>query len=489
MNRWIWLSTFWLMTCLWCHARGDERPNIVFLLADDLGYGDLGCYGHPYAKTPSIDQLAREGTLFRSAYAAGPFCAPSRCGFMTGRFPQTFPVDTATAGFGSAVTVTETLKQKGYRTAHFGKWDIGKAVERGTYGIDEIQVIQSSHGDDRGKDHETTAAAIDFIRRSQGKPFYMNVWFHSVHTPVRPHPRFVDRFRDVQVHREDFSNPHFLQRWDDYEADLGDAVGGMKQYLGDLSQLDDQVGRVLAAIREAGIEQNTIVLFCSDNGPALSRQHANKNSDTGTDQVIKPNLLGSAGVLRGNKHLIYEGGVRIPWIVKWPNRVAAGKVDESSVVAGVDLLPTLCKIAGVEVDDPAIDGEDVSDIWLASGRQRVRDLFWVGPNPRVAIRRGKWKMHLRNEGIEELYDLSVDPEESSDLAASQVAVTSELGLIIDQWVKQLPKEAGVRPSSKNRSPKRDEIPTKLSSRTVLPAVLAVASLLIVGGLVWRRWRH
>jgi transposase-like protein len=98
-------------------------------------------------------------------------------------------------------------------------------------------------------------------------------------------------------------------------------------------------------------------------------------------------------------------------------------------------------------------------------------------------------MHLRNEGIEELYDLSVDPEESSDLAASQVAVTSELGLIIDQWVKQLPKEAGVRPSSKNRSPKRDEIPTKLSSRTVLPAVLAVASLLIVGGLVWRRWRH
>jgi N-acetylgalactosamine-6-sulfatase len=246
---------------------------------------------------------------------------------------------------------------------------------------------------------------------------------------------------------------------------------------------------VLAAIREAGIEQNTIVLFCSDNGPAPPRKHAKKNSDTGTDQVIKPNLLGSAGVLRGNKHLIYEGGVRIPWIVKWPNRVAAGKVDESSVVAGVDLLPTLCKIAGVEVDDPAIDGEDVSDIWLGSGRQRVRDLFWVGPNPRVAIRRGKWKMHRRSEGIEELYDLSVDPEESSDLAASQVAVTSELGLMIDQWVKQLPKEAGVRPSSKNGSPKRDEIPTKLSSRTVLPAVLAVASLLIVGGLVWRRWRR
>ncbi|MFN9592511.1 MAG: sulfatase [Pirellulaceae bacterium] len=113
MNRWIWLSTFWLMTCLWCPAQADDLPNIVFLLADDLGYGDLGCYGHPYAKTPSIDQLAREGTLFRSAYVAGQVCVPSRCGLMTGRFPFTFPVDTATAGFGNAVTVTEKLKQKG----------------------------------------------------------------------------------------------------------------------------------------------------------------------------------------------------------------------------------------------------------------------------------------------------------------------------------------------------------------------------------------
>jgi N-acetylgalactosamine-6-sulfatase len=380
------------MTCLWCPAQADDLPNIVFLLADDLGYGDLGCYGHPYAKTPSIDQLARQGTLFRSAYVAGQVCVPSRCGLMTGRFPFTFPVDTATAGFGNAVTVTEKLKQKGYLTAHFGKWDIGEAVERGTYGIDEIQVFERSLGDELGKDQETVKAAIDFIRRSQGKPFYMNVWFHSVHAPVRPHSRFVDRFRDLQVRREDFSNPHFLQRWDDYETDLGDAVGGMKQYLGELSQLDDQVGRVLAAIREEGIEQNTIVLFCSDNGPALSRSGTPKNSTKKNNTRSDQNLLGSAGVLRGTKHSIYEGGVRVPWIVKWPNRVAAGKVDESSVVAGVDLLPTLSAIAGVHLDDPAIDGEDVSDIWLGSKRQRRRDLFWGGTNPRVAVRRDIWKL-------------------------------------------------------------------------------------------------
>jgi len=488
MNRQIWLSACLLLTSLWCPAQAEELPNIVFILADDLGYGDLGCYGHPYAKTPTIDQLAREGTLFRSAYAAGPICSSSRCGFMTGRFPPTFPVDTSTAGFGNAVTVTETLKQKGYRTAHFGKWDIGKAVEPGTYGIDEIQVIQSSHGDDRGKDHATTAAAIDFIRRSQGKPFYINVWFHSVHTPVRPHPRFVDRFRDVQVHREDFSNPNFLQRWDQYQTDLGDAIGGMKQFLGELSQLDDQVGGVLAAIREAGIEQNTIVLFCSDNGPALSRQHAKRNSDTGTDQVIKPNLLGSAGVLRGNKHLIYEGGVRVPWIVKWPNRVAAGKVDESSVISGVDLLPTLSAIAGIHIEDSAIDGEDVSDIWRGSGRQRSRDLFWVGPNPRVAIRRGNWKLCWNDDGTRELYDLATDLKESNNLLASRADVVSELGLAIERWIRILPAEGGVGQWLDNLRPKPEKVVSKPSSR-FLPIVGAIVASLLFAAWGWKRSRR
>ncbi|MFM8174419.1 MAG: sulfatase [Pirellulaceae bacterium] len=476
------------MTCLWCPAQADDLPNIVFLLADDLGYGDLGCYGHPYAKTPSIDQLARQGTLFRSAYVAGPICALSRCGLMTGRFPQTFPADTATAGFGDAVTVTEKLKQKGYRTAHFGKWDIGDKVERGTYGIDEIQVIRSSHGDDRGKDHETTAAAIDFIRRSQGKPFYMNVWFHSVHAPVSPHARFVERYRDVEVHREDFSNPDFLQRWDRYQTDLGDAVGGMKQYLGELSQLDDQVGRVLAAIREEGIEQNTIVLFCSDNGPALSRQHAKENSDTGTDQVIKPNLLGSAGMLRGNKHLIYEGGVRIPWILKWPNRVAAGKVDESSVVAGVDLLPTLSAIAGVHLDDPAIDGEDVSDIWLGSKRQRRRDLFWGGPNPRVAVRRDIWKLCWNDDGTEELYDLSTDPEESNNLVASNAAVASELGVALEQWILKLPENRRVGQWLANLRRKPEKATPKPSLK-YRPIVGVIVASLLVAAWGWKRSRR
>jgi N-acetylgalactosamine-6-sulfatase len=244
---------------------------------------------------------------------------------------------------------------------------------------------------------------------------------------------------------------------------------------------------VLAAIREEGIEQNTIVLFCSDNGPALSGNHAKKNSDTGTDQVIRPNLLGSAGVLRGNKHLIYEGGVRIPWIVKWPNRVAAGKVDESSVVAGVDLLPTLSAIAGVQLDDPAIDGEDVSDIWLGSGRQRRRDLFWVGPNPRVAIRRGKWKLCWKDDGTRELYDLATDPKESNNLLAFHADVVSELGLAIEQWIRSLPAEGGVGQWLNNLRRKPENVVPKPSSQ-YLPIVGAIVASLLFTAWGWKRSR-
>ena len=167
-----------------------ETPNIVFMFADDLGYGDLGCYGHPYAQTPALDQLATEGTRFTQAYVTGKTCNPSRTGFMTARAPQRYVQRTDDYGFGERITITELLKDHGYRTGHFGKWHIGPVETPGTYGIDEIDT-PSGNGDALvGRDGTLYNNAIAFIdnhtQNHPGVPFYVNIWGHSTHSKVNP---------------------------------------------------------------------------------------------------------------------------------------------------------------------------------------------------------------------------------------------------------------------------------------------------------------
>jgi N-acetylgalactosamine-6-sulfatase len=413
-------------------ASAAEKPNIVFLLADDLGYGDLGCMGHPYSRTPAIDRLAKEGTLFHHFYVSGPTCCPTRTGLMTSRFPATFQNYPSTFGFSGAVTVTDLLKQAGYRTGHFGKWHIGTETRNGTYGLDVIKVLKGNRNDPRGRDAEIADAAIDFIKANKDRPFYLNVWFHTPHNPVRPSRSFVDRFAGITVKRPDFPNPDMQRFFDGYQERVGNLDDGMRNYLGDVLQLDTQVQRVLQALDDQGLRSNTLVVFTSDNGAG------GHGPDRGQMSL---NLLGSSGPLRERKHSLHDGGVHLPLIVRWPGHVPPNRVDSTSVLAGVDWLPTLCALAGVRIEADRFAGEDVSAVWLGEERARKKDLFWKISRTRspVAMRRGHWKLYQPFREPAQLYDLARDPGERQDVAAQHPTVVRELTASLQQWNAKLPK--------------------------------------------------
>jgi N-acetylgalactosamine-6-sulfatase len=439
-------------------ANADDRPpNIVFLFADDLGYGDLGCYGHPYAKTPAIDQLAKEGTRFTQFYVTGVTCNPSRTGLMTGLFPARFPKYAADFGFGDRVTITELLKTRGYTTGHFGKWHIGpKETEvDGTYGIDSVNVIGKSRDKQAGRDDDLYSSAIDFIQNNKDKPFYVNVWGHGTHFPVNTPEGLVAEFKDAKVNRTDFA-PTMQHKFDECVQIGGDLDESMRQYLGDVSQIDRNVARVLKTIDELGLRDNTIVVFSSDHGPApvmLGGKGVREFSN---------NMLGYAGEFRGGKHEQYEGGTRVPLIIRWPGHVKADRVDSQNVCSFIDWLPTLCAIAGVDQLPEPLDGENASDIWLGAERQRTKPLFWktssTGSAP--AIRDGKWKFHQgrkRDQGIE-LYDLSTDPSESNNVAEQYPDVVANLRKKLRAWVAELPEayeKTGDKKTGKRKNNKQD----------------------------------
>ena len=181
-----------------CEAK---PPNVLFILSEDLGYGDLGCYGHPYARTPNLDRLASEGTRFEGFYVAGMTCAPSRAGFMTGRYPVTFPNKVDDFGAQGVDTVTDVLSRAGYKTGHFGKWHIGPDEASGTYGIDRVEVIGANFCKKLGKDTQLFEAADDFIAevKDDDQPWYINLWTHVAHSPVTPPQFAVDYFGNVTV--------------------------------------------------------------------------------------------------------------------------------------------------------------------------------------------------------------------------------------------------------------------------------------------------
>ena len=416
-------------------AASKPLPNVVFILADDLGYADLGCYGHPYAKTPSLDQLAKEGTRFTQFYVTGVTCCPSRTGFMTGRFPARFQKYPAGFGFGDQVTITELLKKQGYRTGHFGKWHIGPETE-GVYGIDQYASGAGDKKNPRGRDAWLFDEAVSFIKKESDKPFYVQIWGHSTHYPVDTHPELVQPFKNIRVDRKDFSET-MQHKFDECSEMGGDINESMRHYLGDVYSLDLNVGRVLKTLDELGLRDNTIVVFTSDHGPAPVRLGAKKDS-----KEFSANMLGYAGTFRGGKHQQYEGGVRVPFMIRWPGQIKAGRIDRKSVTSGIDWFPTLCAIAGVKKLPAKLDGENVFDLWKGQDRRRVKPLFWktssAGSAP--AMREGKWKLHLnsKSKGGAALYDLSIDPSESKNLVREHPEVADRLSTRLRTWADELP---------------------------------------------------
>jgi arylsulfatase A-like enzyme len=429
-------------------AERPAPPNIVFILADDLGYGDLGCYGGRLAPTPNLDRMAREGVRFTQYYSASPICSPSRTGVTTGMFPARWRItsylQTRAGNRGCeqadfldprAPSLTRTLKAAGYATAHIGKWhmgggrDVADAPPFRDYGFDEHAGTYESpqpHPDitatdwiwspkDKVPRHARTAffvdKTLDFLRRHKGRPCYVNLWPDDTHDP------YVPSEERLKEHAR--------------------ALPAEQKFCAVLDEFDRQMGRLFAGLKQLGVEETTLVIFTSDNG-AL------------------PNFRGLRnGGLRGSKLSLYEGGIRMPFIVRWPGHVPAGRVDQQSVLCAVDLFPSLCAVAGAALPkDAAFDGEDLSGALLGKPAARRRPLYWeygrnekffrypqgAGRSPNVAVRDGKWKLLVNADGTRaELYDLSRDPKETIDLAAQQPEIAARLSREAIEWRQSLPR--------------------------------------------------
>jgi arylsulfatase A-like enzyme len=428
-------------------ASATPKPNIIFLLTDDMGYGDVGCYGGDFVPTPNIDRLAKEGTRFRQFYAASPVCSPSRTGFLTGMYPARWRITnylqtrdgnraSEQADFldPKAPSIARTLKRAGYVTGHFGKWhmgggrDVTNAPPFRAYGFDEhagtyespepdpaitgTNWIWSAHDTVKRWDRSAyfVDKTLDFLRRHKSQPCYVNPWPDDVHTP------WVVKESDLSRRRRenDESAPNFK------------AV---------LAEYDKQVGRLLAGLKELGLADNTLVIFSSDNGPL-------------------PTFGGKrAGGLRGSKSSLYEGGTRMPLIVRWPGHVPAGRVDEQTIMAAVDFFPMFCKLTGAPLpNEVQFDGEDLTEAWFGKSVTRRKPLLWeYGRNaafgypkgkdrsPNVAIRDGKWKLLVNADGANpELYDLQADRNETHNVAERNPQVAKRLLESALQWRKSLP---------------------------------------------------
>jgi arylsulfatase A-like enzyme len=445
---WMALAACYAQTASPAAASHAARPNIVFVLTDDMGYSDPGCYGGTFTPTPNIDRLAGEGDRFTHFYDNAPICSASRAAIITGMYPGRWNftsylntrrdnLDAEQANFLSlsAPAVARVLKAAGYATAHFGKWHLGggrgiPAPPFSAYGYDEhIGTWESPEPDpnitaenwiwspkDPVKRWQRTAYfvdhALDFLKRHQDRPCYVEVWPDDVHTPWVPNLQ------------EESAKGNWMKKPDFVEV---------------LAEYDRQMGRLFDGIKQLGLDDNTIVVFTSDNGPLPSFNHER------------------TGGLRGSKESLYEGGIRVPFIVRWPGHTVPGRVDEQSVLEAVDLFPTFCSIAHAPMPAGFVfNGEDMTDAFVKGNKAVPQTIFWeygrkpgkpfvypINPydrSPNVAVREGKWKLLVNANGSSaQIYDLVADPYEKTDLSQQQPEITKRLCDAALAWRRSLPK--------------------------------------------------
>jgi len=435
-----------------------QRPNFLLVLIDDMGYADLSCYGQKQIETPNIDRMAKEGIRFAQFYVNSPVCSPSRTALMTGQFPARWRITSYLASRSEnrdreianwldpkATTLARLLHDAGYTSGHFGKWhmggqrDVGDAPLIAEYGFDKsvtqfeglgdrilplcdkfdgqpaqryaLGSDKLGHGEITWMDRSKVTSgfverALQFIRGAEhdGKPFYVDVWPDDVHSPFFP-PKAL---RGNQTKKQ--------------------------LYLGVVRAMDEQLAPLFDFIRqEPNLRTNTLVIIASDNGPEPG--------------------AGSAGIFRGHKGNLYEGGVREPFITWGPGLLAEkahGTVNDKTVIAGVDLLPTLVELAGLQLGDANLDGQDMSASMLGKAQQtRVKPLFWIRPPdrpgddretwPDLSVREGDFKLLLMEDGSGgQLYDLAIDPAETHNLASQKPEVVQRLTKEVLAWRKSLP---------------------------------------------------
>ena len=368
---------------------------------------------------------------------------------MTGLYPARFERYMSDYGFGDRITITELLKNAGYHTGHVGKWHIGPEEKPGTYGLDWTpETSSTTRGSvserEKGRDGYVFDQAIEFLEQADDRPFYLNVWGHISHFPVDPHEKFVKRFENVTVDESRFSAP-MREKFDQCRELGGNVNEGMRKYLGDVSSLDDNVGRLLKKLDELGLRDNTVVVFASDQGPApviLGPKGAPTDNRKPERRIFARNMLGSMQPFRGGKHTFLEGGVHTPFIIRWPDKVPAGRVNDTSVISMIDWLPTISRLAGIENIPGGLDGEDVSDIWLGATRTRTTPLFWRLSSRRTqtVVRDGNWKYFApaTSRIPAELYDVSKDIMEAHNVADERPDIVRRLQKLADAFEAELP---------------------------------------------------
>ena len=462
MKRKDWFFCLFGLLALVVPAFPAGKPNLLIILADDLGYGELSCQGFTtQIPTPQVDSLARNGVLFTSGYVSGPYCSPTRAGLMTGRYQQRYghefnpgPVQTASTTFGLPLdekTIGDHLKAAGYATGWFGKSHLGYEPQFHPLkrGFDEyFGFLGGAHsyldamadasnpilrGTERVSSIEYTTdafarEAVNFIEKNRRQPWFCYLSFNAVHAPLQSLEKYLSRFSGIEDTRR-------------------------RTFAAMLSAMDDGVGAVLAKVREHKLEENTLIFFLSDNGgPTMQTTSGN-------------------GPLRGFKAQTWEGGIRVPWMMQWKGRIPAGKVEDRPVIQ-LDILPTALSAAGVKImPEWKLDGVDLLP-YVAGKETGVphEALYWRF-GQQMAIRMGDWKLvkGIGSKGVEgterfgkagtadaELYNLAQDMGEKNNLADKEPARVKELAAAWEKWNSELvdPKWFPKRPAARKAKPAR-----------------------------------
>jgi len=414
-------------------AAASDRPNVVVIVSDDHGYADLSCYDHPKEiSTPNIDRIARSGVRFTQGYVSAYVCAPTRAALMTGRYQQRFGFYTASdsrAGLPlTEITMADILRQHGYATGAFGKWHLGlempyHPVNRGFqefygflgHGAHDYFDLKPQSEDYRSiwrKDKviEDTGyltdnlgrEAVNFVRKHEKRPFFLYLAFNAVHTPLQA-PQETIRKYDTGRRNRDI-------------------------YLAMLHHQDRAVGMLLDELEKSGLARNTLVFFLSDNGGA--RNNASDN-----------------GVLRDYKHSVYEGGIRVPFMVSWPARLASNTVFHEPVIC-MDILPTVAAAVGAKLPaDRTYDGKNLLPYLTGEAAGPVHEwLFWDGGEGKRAVRHGRWKL-VDNNGKIELFDLEADVGEKNDLSGRRPEMVQRLRAALEEWCKKNAPRIRSRPGA------------------------------------------
>ncbi|MFC5051436.1 sulfatase [Rubritalea spongiae] len=431
------------------------RPNIIVILTDDQGYGDLGCNGGGKHKvvTPHIDQMAKEGARLTNFYVAAAICTPSRAALMTGCYPKRIDmsdgVNLACDEKGlnpSEITIAELAQLNGYKTGMFGKWHLGDQPEflpmnqgfEEFFGLPYSHDIHPFHGNQKkynfpplpllegekvielepDADYLTkriTERAVGFIEKHKEEPFFMYVAHPLPHRPIHASPPFMEDL------------PETIQKG------LKEENGTINYKLRDnlysraIAEVDWSVGQILEALEKQGIDENTFVLFTSDNGPKL----------------------GSSGKLTGGKGSILEGGMRVPTVVRWPQGIPAGK-DNDEVMTAMDIFPTMASLMGGEVpQDRVIDGKDVSETLTAGASSPHEFFFYYDKNKMGGVRWMHWKLRM-SKGKPVLVDLNMDVAEKQNVAKNHPEIVEQLKTAMQEFDRQITSE--IRPAGYVENP-------------------------------------